>query len=361
MDDLISLSELLRTLFVFGTSFIFTFVVIPFVIRIANTAEGDDWLQPHRSNRIKMPALGGLTIFLSILITICFWVPFDSLPQLQYYLSGLFIILVLGIKDDFEPLSPIFKLLIQFCAAAVLVFLGDLYIINESILGIGFDNNIVIQVGSMILIVFIINIMNFIDGINGLCGAITVLMAMILGSYFLFINNISLSYISMALAGSTFAFLYYNITPAKIFMGDTGSQTIGVLIAILSINFLNIDIVNSSLEITQSPSFLFSILAIPLLDGIRVISGRLIKLKSPFQKDSSHIHHILLRKGFTHMQSTTILVIVNLLFIFAAYNLQNIGHLILISSLTVLAIIFYIILMLKKSESYDVIYKQMTK
>jgi len=362
MDDIFSASELLKTFLVFGTSFVFTFVVIPFVIRITNHDLGDAWLLPQNAKPIKMPALGGLTIFLSIIITICFWVPFDTIPNLQFYLSGLFIILILGIKDDFEPLGPFFKLLIQFCAAGVLVFLADLYVSDyKNLIGVHIDSRIVQQLTSMIFIVFLINIINFIDGINGLCGAITVLIAMALGSYFLLINENSMSYISMALGGSVFAFLYFNITPARIFMGDTGSLTIGTIIAILSITFLNIKTNNQTIAITQSPSFLFSILSIPLIDGIRVILGRIIKLKSPFKKDNSHIHHILLNKGFTHMQSTSILLVTNVILILLAYNLQHIGHILLIALQLLVIIILFVALVFKKPESYKVMYKTISK
>ncbi len=362
MDGIISASDLLRAFFLFGTSFVFTFVVIPFVMRIIKHDEGDSWLSIHKVASIKMPALGGLKIFLSIIISICFWIPFESLPYLQYYLSALFVILILGIKDDFEPLDPMFKFLIQFCAAAILVFLADLYIVDfKSVFGIYTESKLTSQLLSMVLIVFLINAINFIDGINGLCAAITVLMAMTFGSYFLFINANSLSYISMALAGSTFAFLYYNITPARIFMGDTGSQTIGTIIAILAINFLNIQGGDLSIGIVNSPSFLLAILIIPFLDGIRVILRRLIKFKSPFDKDTSHIHHILLGKGFTHMQATLALVITNIFFILLAYNLQFLGNIILIILQLVLAFLIYIALLLKKSKSYDIIYKEIQK
>lgn len=337
MGQEIDLYLLVKALMVFGTSFIFTFVVIPFVIRIVRKDEGNSLLTVKSPDYIKLPALGGITLVLGILIAISFWVPFGAIPKLQYYFSSIFVIMVLGIKDDFEPLKPLFKLVIQFCSAAVLVFLADLY---YQIDFITVESNIILsKVISLVSIVFLMNTINFLDGINGLCASITVLAALCFGTYFFIINQYPLSSISFALAGSSFAFLYYNITPARIFMGDTGSLTIGIIIAILSINFLNMDVTGSNFPILKSPSFLFAILIIPIVDAIRVIVGRLFRMNSPFLKDKTHIHHILLSKGMSHMQATAMLILTNILFIIAAYYLQNINTVYLIISLTAVALI----------------------
>ena len=336
------ITEITRACLVFGTAFVFTFVVIPFVIRIVRHDKSQTWLSSSTIGFVNKPALGGLTIFLGTLITICFWVPFETIPHIQYYFSALFIILILGIKDDFEPLKPGFKLIVQFCAAGVLVFYANLYLDYVILQDIIYS-----KILSLITIVFLMNAINFIDGINALCSAIVVLITITLGSYFLIINELALALIALALAGSVFGFLYYNITPARIFMGDTGSLTIGTVIAILGINYLNINA--SDLEIGQSPSFLFAVLIIPILDGVRVIVGRIIKFKSPLNKDKSHIHHILLTKGFSHMQSTALLVSINILFIIMAYNLQHLGTLILIILQIFIAIALFIILLFYKS------------
>lgn len=307
---------------IFGTSFIFTFVVIPFVIRIVRRDEGDSILSVKSPDYIKLPALGGITLVLGILIAICFWVPFENVPNIQYYFSSIFIMMVLGIKDDFEPLNPIFKLIIQFCGAAVLVFLANLFVPLDFI---GINNNETIaQIFSLLLIVFIMNAINFLDGINGLCASLTVLASLTLGIYFFIINQHGISFIAFAQAGSTFAFLYYNITPARIFMGDTGSLTIGTIISILGINFLTIDSGVLELPIVKSPSFLLAIFIIPIVDAIRVILGRIIKLKSPVLKDKTHVHHILLSNGLSHMQATATLILINILFIIITYYLQSI-------------------------------------
>jgi UDP-N-acetylmuramyl pentapeptide phosphotransferase/UDP-N-acetylglucosamine-1-phosphate transferase len=131
---------------------------------------------------------------------------------------------------------------------------------------------------------------------------------------------------SLALAGSLAGFLCFNFSPAKIFMGDTGSLLIGLVSSIIVIKFINVSASTlTSFPIEASPAVGFAILMIPLLDTLRVFGIRIIHRRSPFSPDRNHVHHILLDRGYSHQHITFLLVGANLLFIALAYFGRSIG------------------------------------
>jgi hypothetical protein len=132
----------------------------------------------------------------------------------------------------------------------------------------------------------------------------------------------SLQLLSIALVGCLAGFMFFNKTPAKIFLGDSGSLTVGMMIAVFSIRFLNLnepsDTSNNSIFFPQSAAIVFSLLLVPVFDTIRLFSLRLIRKKSPFTADRNHIHHLLLDLHLNHLQSSTILIFYTCCFLLLA-------------------------------------------
>jgi UDP-N-acetylmuramyl pentapeptide phosphotransferase/UDP-N-acetylglucosamine-1-phosphate transferase len=127
-----------------------------------------------------------------------------------------------------------------------------------------------------------------------------------------------------AVIGALLGFLRYNITPAKIFMGDTGSLILGVLLAFFAVEFLetNLDY-TGPYKIQSSPVVAMSFIVLPLVDMVKVFAIRLYKRRSPFHPDKNHIHHVLLNLGFSHTRATLLLSIYSLLFIGLALLTMN--------------------------------------
>jgi len=157
-----------------------------------------------------------------------------------------------------------------------------------------------------------------------------------LGSYFFMIGSLPYSILSFSLAGSVLAFLKFNKSPAQIFMGDTGSLLIGLVVSILVVQFINIAPGNKTYPIVASPAIGLSIILIPLLDTCRVFAIRIFSGRSPFSPDRNHIHHILLKYDLRHNQITLLLVISNVLIVVLAFLLKSIGSTILILLMAVL-------------------------
>lgn len=337
----------------FITAFALTFLAIPSIISVARKKNLVDEPGERRSHQVSTPSLGGIAIFAGTIFSIILWTPFSYFGDLQYILCAFIIIFLIGAKDDIDPISPSKKFLGQLFAALILVFKANIRL--TSLYGIfGFTH--IPEWFSVLLSIFtilvIINAFNLIDGINGLSGSIGTLIAITLGTWFFLIDRIELAIVAFSIAGSTIAFLKYNITPAKIFMGDTGSLLLGMVCSILAIQFIELHktLVDSPYAFKAAPSVAFGILILPLFDTLRVFIMRMFKGRSPFHPDRNHIHHLLIDSGMTHMQATGALVMVNLLFIFIVVKLQHIGTLNLLILILAIAVILSTVLFIISSN-----------
>ena len=306
----------------FITAFLLTFRVIPAIIYIADKKKLYDEPNHRKSHSKIIPQLGGVGIFAGLLFSIILWTPFNSLGDLQYILSAFIIIFLIGAKDDIDPIVPIKKFGAELLAALILIFKANVVITDfQGILGIHELPFIWSTLFTLFVIIAIINAFNLIDGVNGLAGSVSLLTTIILGFWFYKIDRIELAIVAFSTAGSIIAFLNYNFTPAKIFMGDTGALLLGLISVILTIKFFEINktLTDSPYFISSSIIFAITIIILPIYDTIRVLVLRILEWKSPFHPDKKHLHHLLLDLGLSHMQVTLILISINILFILIAY------------------------------------------
>lgn len=315
----------------FLTAFALTYNAIPSIIRIARIKNLTDEPNERRSHSESTPSLGGIAIFAGVLFSTILWTPFNVFGDLQYILCAFIILFLIGAKDDIDPITPYKKLIGQILAASILVFKSNVRLTSlQGIFGFYELPDFVSILLSIFTILVIINAFNLIDGINGLSGSIGTLIAFTLGSWFYLTNHLELAILSFSLSGALIAFLKFNVTPAKIFMGDTGSLFMGVVCAILAIKFIEIQNVmepGMPFALKAVPAVAIGILILPLFDTLRVFTTRALKGKSPLSPDRTHIHHLLIDFGYSHMQATGILVVVNIVFIIMVFTMQDVGSL----------------------------------
>lgn len=325
------------------TSFLVTYFAIPSIINIARVKKLVDLPDDRRSHKIATPSLGGIGIFAGLLFSIILWTPFSLFGDLQYFLCSAIIIFLIGAKDDILPTEPWKKLLGQLLAAVILVFKANVKI--TSMYGIfGFYElpawlSIIF---SLFIILVIINAFNLIDGVNGLAGSIGTLITVTLGMWFFMVDRVELSLVAFSLTGALIAFLKYNFTPARIFMGDTGSLLIGLVCAVLVLKFIEFhrEAPASSYALLSAPAIAIALLIYPLFDTLRAFTLRLIEGKSPFSADRKHIHHMLLDLGFSHLQTTFILAGFSITILGMAVWLQHMGSFKLILLILGLCMLF---------------------
>lgn len=332
---------------------------IPKIILLAKKKKLFDLPDNHRKiHKEVVPNLGGVGIFFSFIIVASIFVKVETFHTWNYLVAAATILFVVGIKDDIISLSPSKKFAAQILAAVITVYLADIRLFSlHGILGIYVMPGWLSILFSIVGCVFITNAFNLIDGIDGLAGTIGVLCSFALGTCLAIQGNYSAAFVAFALMGSIIGFLRYNIAPAKIFMGDSGSLFIGFTISVLSIIFVNSfnPEHNYLAPFIHAPQgaliFALSVLFIPVFDSFRVFVTRIAKGHSPFKADRTHLHHYLLDLGFSHTNTVTTLVTANLLIISVSLLVQDMNpNVAIFAILTLTFTLFAILYFMRKTR-----------
>jgi UDP-N-acetylmuramyl pentapeptide phosphotransferase/UDP-N-acetylglucosamine-1-phosphate transferase len=339
-------------------SFALTFVAMPVVIRIADAKHLFDLPGLRKVHFVPVPSLGGVGIFIAVAISILTLVDFSSAPELQYFLAAMLIIFFLGLKDDLYLISPLQKFMGQCLAAFILSFQGD-YQLNSFYGFLGLHE--LLQPFSMaftyMTILVVINAFNLIDGVDGLAGTLSLMSTLFFGVVFSIEGDMPHAILAFTTAAAILGFLAYNYSPARIFLGDTGSLMIGLVNAALVIRFINKQSMEGTVfNFDAAPAIAFAALFIPLADTLRVTVMRIYHGRLPFDPDVTHIHHILLNRGLSHTQITGVLGLASLAFLAFAILFQSLGINFVILSLFVIA--YTIVGIVHRSSSSSPITKE---
>lgn len=283
--------------------------------------------------------LGGVAIFVSFTISLLLWGNGSSQLPLNYLLTACIMLFAIGIKDDLAGVNHRTKFVIEFVAGMILAVPGHIRILNlQGLLGIyelSYFSSVVL---SVLIIMFIINAFNLIDGIDGLAATTGIIVNSVFSVLFIHMQQYELATISLSLTGAILGFIGFNLSPARIFMGDTGSLLIGLVSAVMALRFISIapaaDANAPALGLT------LAILIGPVSDTLRVFVIRVSQGKSPFLGDRNHIHHRILRLGFNHLQTTLILAALNGIIILLAFLLSGFGNGIMMASIAFLLVSF---------------------
>jgi len=305
--------SILEILICFAISFIVSFGATPFVMKLAYKINALDIPDGGRHIHKKTtPLIGGLGIFAGFFISVLVFAKYtDSIIALIGILLGSMMIVGMGIYDDSRDMRARSKLIIQIIAAALVVFCGVTvdYISVPSFIAHGgiFNLNWLKYPITILWIVAVTNAVNLIDGLDGLAAGVSSIATFSLFFISVIQDNVEAAVISAALAGGCLGFLPYNMNPAKIFMGDTGSQFLGFMLAIISVLGLSKGAVIISFLVP------FVILGIPLFDTSFAILRRIIQRRPIMEADRGHLHHKLLDRGFSQKQTVAILYVISIL------------------------------------------------
>lgn len=278
--------------------FITSVLVTPLVKKLAFKIGATDQPNKRKVHTKSMPRLGGVAIYISFIVGIYLLRPENAL--LYPILLGSLIIMVTGILDDIVELSAKIKLIGQLVAALLVVLSGlQIEFIN---LPLGYQ----LEFGffgiplTIIWIVGITNSINLIDGLDGLAAGVSTIALITISIMAIKMGNQFVSSIGIILIGATLGFLIHNFYPAKIFMGDTGALFLGYMISVLSLlGFKNVTAISYIIPVI--------ILGVPISDTFFAIIRRLVNKQPLSAPDKQHLHHCLLRYGFSHKQSVLII------------------------------------------------------
>lgn len=294
----------LRIVLSFALSFGISYLMTPPVKVFAERVGAID--VPKDSRRVHdhpIPRMGGLAIFVGFLLSVIVFVSFST--QIMGILIGALIIAMMGAVDDIMNLNAWVKLAVQVVAALVAIRCGIVFtaISNPNFL----SYNTTIQIGwlaiplTILWIVGCTNAINLIDGLDGLAVGVSAISSFSMMIVALFVADANTTFILAALCGACVGFMPYNMNPAKIFMGDVGSQFLGYVLATTSIMGL--------FKLHTVITFIVPVLAmaIPLADTLFAIVRRTLRGQSPFHADKGHFHHRLLALGLSQKQAVAVL------------------------------------------------------
>ena len=277
----------------------------------------------RRMHDHPIPRMGGLAIFFGFILSALLYV--EMIPQFRGMLLGGVIIVVLGIFDDIYALGAKFKLVIQIIAALVAVLSGNVIeiISNPNVFSPNpwWDLGWLSYPATVLWIVAITNAVNLIDGLDGLACGVSTISALTMLVISLAVADAPVAIVMAALAGACIGFLPYNLNPAKIFMGDTGSTFLGFILAVMSIQglFKFYTIISFAVP--------FLMLGLPIFDTCFAFIRRIAHGQSPMRPDRSHVHHRLIDMGFNQKQAVAVLYIISAILGLCAVVLTTSGEL----------------------------------
>ena len=303
--------EMNYILLMVASTFLFTAIIMPFMIRIANHIGAIDVPRNRHIHKVDMPKLGGLGIYFGFLFGYMIF-GVNSI-QMNSVLIGSSIIIITGIIDDIKPITAFQKLIGQVSAALTVMIYGKILLSHATVFGFDFQFGLFAYPITLLFIVGCVNVINLIDGLDGLSSGITSIFFITIGviSYFQGKLNSLAAILGFIMLGATLGFLIHNFSPAKIFAGDTGSMFMGFIISIVAL----LGFKGTMLTSLIVPLL---ILAIPILDTLFAIIRRLLKKQPIFQADKEHMHHQFLKMNFSPRATVLIVYLINILFSLAS-------------------------------------------
>lgn len=297
----------MNDLLAFVAAMVISMVMIPIMVRLAPRFGLMDRPNERKVHAIPVPRVGGIGIVIGVLVPVVFLLPMDNL--VRAYVLGALVLFLFGLWDDISEIGHYPKFVGQLIAVMIVVLYGDLYVVSfpfvpggeiSPILGIPF---------TILALVGMINAINHSDGLDGLAGGESLFSLGATALLAVFARDAVALTIALTVIGGILGFLRYNTHPARVFMGDSGSQFLGYTLGFLAI--LLTQIVDTEL----SPAVPLLLLGLPIIDIIAVLWKRAHARSNLFRATRNHIHHRLLDLGFVHQESVIIIYSLQMIFV----------------------------------------------
>ena len=308
-------------------------MLIPIMVRFAPRLGLMDRPNVRKVHADPIPRVGGIGIVVGALVVILFLLPLDGMTQA--YVLGALVLFVFGVWDDSSEIGHYPKFLGQFVAVAVVVFYGGLYIISfpfvpggeiSATFGIPF---------TFLALIGMINAINHSDGLDGLAGGESLFSLGAIALLAVLADGTVALTIALTVIGGIFGFLRFNTHPARVFMGDSGSQFLGYTLGFLVI------LLTQKVDPELSPAVVLLLLGLPVMDILVVLVKRARARVNLFRATRNHVHHRLLDLGFIHQESVIIIYSLQMVFVTSGVLLRYESNVLITATyLTLCATVF---------------------
>ncbi len=335
------MEKIYHLLLPFFVAFVATLWVHPKVLKIAILKNLVDNPDERKLQRRPVPVMGGLAVFFGIVVGICSSQMVFFSPGVFVLISAMVIMLYVGTIDDILDLSPYTRFAIEIAVVAFIMYVNNNGINNFwGLWGIDTISMWIAAPLTIFAAVGIINAVNLIDGVNGLSSGFCFMACVMFAIMFLLSGNIVMMVLATSAAGAIIPFFLHNVFGhnTKMFIGDGGTLVIGTMMSMFVINILKDTSLSAKLayEGVGLIPFTLAVLAVPVFDTLRVMSARIIRGHSPFSPDKTHLHHLFLELGFSHIGTTVSILSLNFMIIVAWFVSYKLGASIDIQLYTVL-------------------------
>ena len=308
------ISPKIRMLILMLIAFAATWVIYRPILRIARSKMLTDNPGERKLQKSPVPVLGGIAVFFGIVVGLCYFKTMLNYVSLFPMLGAMVIMLYVGTIDDVSDLSPWIRIAVETGVALLMIYgnrttilaFDGLFGLDTIPLGVSIPLTVLMTVG-------VINAINMIDGIDGLVSGMMIFASACFGLIFFFSHDYSFTALSAVMIGALLQFFLHNVfgRETKMFIGDGGTMMVGTVMSAMVIELLSGQLLLREFQ----PAFDFnlvclalSVLSIPVFDTLRVMTARMAKGVSPFHADNTHLHHLFLRCGFSHLGTVVMMV-----------------------------------------------------
>ena len=315
----------------------------PRLVKIALLKNIVDNPDARKLQRTPVPVLGGVAVFFGVVIAIGCMSSVVDCSGLPVVIMAMMAMLYTGTMDDILSLSPGLRFVIEIVVVLLLIFVGG-YCIDDfhGLWNIGRFSDWYAVPLTVVAAVGIINAINLVDGVNGLSSGYCIMACLIFGTLFFLSGEESMTILAVVSVGALIPFFLHNVfgKTSKMFIGDGGTLVMGVVMSVFVIEILQ----NGSRAAAYvDPNvglvpFTLAVLSVPVFDTLRVMSTRILKGTSPFRPDKTHLHHMFIDLGCSHVATTLAILGVNMFVVLCWWSLEASGFSIAVQLYAVIAV-----------------------
>lgn len=301
--------------------------IYPYILKVAKVKNIVDNPDARKLQRVPIPVLGGLTIAFGILIGLMTLYLFDKSANSFPIMAPLIIILIIGLIDDVISLSPRIRFIVEIALVLHIIKATGCQI-NDfgGLWGIHQIPDIISIPLTVLACVGLINAINLIDGVDGYSSGYSIVSSLLFALMFYAMGNIPMMAFAIVVSASLLTFFFHNVfgKRTKMFIGDAGTLSLGIVFTTFGMSLLS-----ANQSVGELPAnlglvpFTLAVLSVPLFDTVRVMSARMVRGKSPFHPDKTHLHHLFIELGFSHVGTSFTIIGSNLIVVlcwFIAYR-----------------------------------------
>ena len=299
-------------------------MVHPKLVKVAKLKNIVDNPNARKLNKMPVPVLGGVGVFFGLMLSLSvagYYIPEMSIPF--ELIIAMLIMLYTGVGDDILSLSPRLRFGMQIFTVCLMMFLGGIYVDDfHGLWGVYKLPHAIAIALTLVSCVGIINSINLIDGVDGLCSGYGMFASILFATCFLRMGDVSYAVLAFAVFGALIPFMLHNMFGRryKMFMGDGGSLVLGFICSLFVMRVIQ----SGSDVVTGSTiSFTLAVLAVPVFDTLRVMTARMLQHRSPFSPDKTHLHHMFIALGFSHVITALNVIALNGLVV-VAWHMCNV-------------------------------------